>query len=96
MKTLFTLTIIALLISCNKSPEQKIDLPEEYKLITEKDALKAHFDKDSTLIIEFDNYPKPEYIIELLDEESVIIRTPDTIYYTVFDSINEVILNDNL
>lgn len=34
----------------------KVDLPEEYKLITKDTPIRGHFDKDSTLVIEFNYY----------------------------------------
>lgn len=39
---------------------------------------------------------KPEYIIELVNQDSVLIQTSDTIYKCHFDEIQEVIERDNL
>jgi len=39
----------------NKKESCKIDLPEEYKLITPNDTLKGYFDSSRVLHIEFNN-----------------------------------------
>ena len=41
------------------------------------------------------NVIKPEYTIELLNQTEVLIQTPDTIYKTTFEQIEETIQNDN-
>lgn len=56
MKKIIILLIILSLFAFNILPlKQKINLPEEYKLISNKTPIKGYFDKDSILHIEFDN-----------------------------------------
>lgn len=40
--------------------------------------------------------PQPEYVIELVDQDTAIVRTPDTTYFCTPEQIEEIIFNDNL
>lgn len=81
MKKLFTLLLLFLAMTvmlCNlgcSSSEPKVDLPEEYKLITESDELFGWFDKDSVLHIAF--RPKTKYIqTSAINGSTIIIPDP--------------------
>lgn len=82
-----------------KSVPQKIDLPEEYKLITNKTPIQGYFSKDSILHIEFKHSKiKTEYTIELIDQDSIKIYSVsnDTIYKCLYTEMEQVIELDNL
>ena len=60
MKVIITIIYILLGITIGISfikttVSNKIDLPEECRLITSSDTLKGYYDKDSVLHIEFNN-----------------------------------------
>ena len=78
----------------------RVDLPEEYKAITVMSDLKGYFTQDSVLHIEFRNNLRgeiePEYILELVNQDQVLIQTEDTIYSCPFNKIQETIEKDNL
>lgn len=50
-----------------KEKYPKVDLPEEYKEITQDDILRGHF-KNDTLYIEFDNTRKTGYELYIQDD----------------------------
>jgi len=78
-------------------PAKKQTVPEEYKLIDKTDVLRGYFDRDSTLVIEFENVVvNPEYTLEIINIDSVAINTGTEVYKCRMDEIEEVLLRDNL
>ena len=51
----YAMVLIAFCVMCWYSNPVRIDLPEEYTLITKRDNLKGYYDKSGVLHIEFDN-----------------------------------------
>lgn len=106
MKTLNTIILIlalALTLSVHyaltlhpKAQQPKIDLPEEYKAITKADNLKGYW-HNGTLYIYFandNNKIKPDYTIELVGHDKVLVQSGNLVYSCHFDEIQEVIDTD--
>jgi len=84
-------------ISCESQP--RVDLPEEYMLIKPQDDLQGTFDSKGILHIEFKHKLKREYVIELIDGESDLVRIKTSsgrTYNCHLREILEIIEKDNL
>lgn len=105
LQILYTIVCIilgfALGVDINSTP--KVDLPEEYKAITDQDNLKGYYYKD-VLHLYFANpdnsvLGETEYMLELTTTDSVIIQSVgdgNKLYTVPFNKLEETIELDNL